>query len=77
MRGEGVSCGVSANEYSSIGAQINFGNLTPCLAYGRIILLSRANAALHARDCGITYSPRHRRPKPYADTPTLFKGTVA
>jgi hypothetical protein len=33
--GEGVSCGVSANEYSCAqGAQINCGDLTPYLTYG-------------------------------------------
>jgi hypothetical protein len=32
MRGEGGSCGFSANEYSCThGAQINFGDLTPYL----------------------------------------------
>jgi hypothetical protein len=32
-----------------------------------------------ARESGIsvTYSPRHRRPRPFADAPTVFKGTVA
>jgi hypothetical protein len=35
MRGEGVNCGDSANEYSCAhGAQINFGDLTPYLTYG-------------------------------------------
>ncbi len=34
MRGEGGSCGVSANEYSwAHGALINFGDLTPYLTY--------------------------------------------
>ncbi len=36
MRGEGWSCGVSANEYSCAhGAQINFGDLTPYLTYAQ------------------------------------------
>jgi hypothetical protein len=35
VRGEGGSCGVSANEYMQYtGAQINFGDLTPYLTYG-------------------------------------------
>ncbi len=35
MLGEGVDCGVSANEYSyAHGAQINFGDLTPYLIFG-------------------------------------------
>ncbi len=35
MRGEGVSCGVSASEYSCAhGAQTNTGDLTPFLTYG-------------------------------------------
>ncbi len=37
MREEGVSCGVSANEYNCAhGAQINFGDLTLYLTYGQI-----------------------------------------
>jgi hypothetical protein len=36
MRGEGGSCGVSANEYSCTHeAQINFGDLTPFLTYAQ------------------------------------------
>jgi hypothetical protein len=35
-RGGGGGCGVSDNEYSyAHGAQINFGDLTPSLTYGR------------------------------------------
>ncbi len=45
MRGEGGSCGVSANEYSCThGAQINFGDLTPYLTYAEPY--RRANSPL-------------------------------
>jgi hypothetical protein len=41
--GKGGLRGVSANEYSCAhGAQINFGDLTPCLTYETIIVLKRA-----------------------------------
>ncbi len=35
--GRGWGCGVSANEYNCAhGAQINFGELTPCLTYAEM-----------------------------------------
>jgi hypothetical protein len=40
MRGEGGSCGVSANEHGCTGAQINFGDRTPYLSllqYFRVV----------------------------------------
>jgi hypothetical protein len=50
MRGEG-SCGASVNEYSfAHGAQINFGDLTPYLTYGLIIITHLSGVGLKHGD---------------------------
>jgi hypothetical protein len=48
MRGEGGSCGVSANEYSCAhGAQINFGDLSPYLTFEYNFFLLQNFSALY------------------------------
>jgi hypothetical protein len=44
----GMGCGVSANEYSCVlGAQINFGDLTPYLTSGKYLLIDTTFSQIH------------------------------
>jgi hypothetical protein len=52
--GRGRGCGVSANEYSSAhGAQINFGDVSPYLTYGRSISHSERTSAQLKNFCSL------------------------